>query len=57
MAGTLTRMIGDPIADPTNTKFVRSLCDLDITYVSLTFHTPDLKRITPSEGTAHVLKR
>ena len=53
MSGNLTQMIEDLLADPTNPEVVRSLCDPDITYVSLNFDNPDLKRIMPWTGTAH----
>lgn len=53
MAGTLTQMIEDLLADPTNPELVHSLCDPEITYVSLNFDNPDLKRIMPWAGTAH----
>ena len=53
MSGILTQMIEDLLADPTNPEVVHSLCDPHITYVSLNFDNPDLKRIMPWAGTAY----
>ena len=53
MSGKLTQMIEDLLADATNPEVVRSLCAPDMTYVSLNFDNPDLKRIMPWAGTAH----
>lgn len=53
MAGTLTQMIEDLLANPTNSEVVNNLCDPEITYVSLNFDNPELKRIMPWAGTAH----
>ena len=53
MAGSLTQMIEDLLAHPTDADVVNSLCDPEITYVSLNFDNPELKRIMPWAGTAH----
>lgn len=53
MAGLLTQLIEDLLAHPTDPEVVSRLCDPDITYVSLSFDNPELKRIMPWAGTAH----
>ena len=53
MAGSLTKMIEDLLADPTNPKVVNALVAPDIVYVSLNFDNPELKRIMPWTGTSH----
>ena len=40
MAGTLTQMIEDLLAHPTDSEVVNTLCDPDVTYVSLNFDIP-----------------
>ena len=50
MSGNLAQMIKDLLADPTNPEVVQSLCAPDITYVSLNFYNPDLKRIMQWAG-------
>lgn len=41
------------LSDPTNLEHVSSLVAPDVTYVSLNFNNPDLKRIMPWAGTSH----
>ncbi len=53
MAGHLVKMIEDLLADPTNPDVASALLAPDITYVSLNFENPELKRIMPWAGTSH----
>ncbi len=41
------------LTDPKNIDHVRSLVTPDVTYVSLNYDDPDLKRVMPWCGTAH----
>jgi uncharacterized protein len=40
------------LSDPTNPEHVRSLCEPDLTYVSLNYEHPSLKRVMPWCGTS-----
>lgn len=40
------------LEDPTNLEKVGALCSPDVTYVSLNFANPDLKRVMPWAGTS-----
>lgn len=41
------------LADPTNLESVRNLTTPDVTYVSLNYDNPDLKKVMPWCGTGH----
>ena len=52
MKTQLVDMIERLLADPTNLELVSSLVAPDVTYISLNFDNPELKRIMPWAGTA-----
>ena len=52
MKTQLVGMIEQVLADPTNLELVSSLVAPDVTYVSLNFDNPELKRVMPWAGTA-----
>ena len=52
MKTQLVDMIERLLADPTNLELVSSLVAPHVTYVSLNFDNPELKRIMPWAGTA-----
>ena len=52
MQTPLVSMIEKLLADPTNPEVVKSLVAPDVTYVSLNFDNPELKRVMPWAGTA-----
>jgi hypothetical protein len=52
MAST-TEMLSEILRNPTDLEHVRSLVTPDVTYVSLNYSNPDLKKIMPWAGTSH----
>ena len=52
MKTQLVGMIEQLLTDPTNLELVSSLVAPDVTYVSLNFDNPELKRVMPWAGTA-----
>jgi uncharacterized protein len=48
-----TEVLATILDRPTDIAHVRSLVTLDVTYISLNYSNPDLKRIMPWAGTAH----
>ena len=53
MPSTPTEVVSQILANPTDIDHVRSLCALDVVYVSLNYDDPELKRVMPWCGTAH----
>ena len=53
MTNTALQTMKAILADPKNLDHVRSLVTPDVTYVSLNYDHPDLKRIMPWCGTSH----
>jgi uncharacterized protein len=47
-----TEVLSSLLRNPTNIDHVRSLVTPDVTYISLNYDNPDLKRIMPWAGTA-----
>ena len=52
MAST-TEILSAILKNPTDLERVRSLVTVDVTYVSLNYSNPDLKKIMPWAGTSH----
>jgi uncharacterized protein len=52
MAST-TEILSSLLKNPTDLEHVRSLVSPDVTYVSLNYSNPDLKKIMPWAGTSH----
>jgi uncharacterized protein len=52
MAST-TAILSEILKNPTDLGHVQSLVTPDVTYVSLNYSNPDLKRIMPWAGTSH----
>jgi uncharacterized protein len=48
-----TEILSAILKNPTDIEHVRSLVTTDVTYVSLNYSNPDLKRIMPWCGTSH----
>lgn len=48
-----TEILSSILQNPTDLEHVRSLVSPDVTYVSLNYDNPDLKRIMPWAGTSH----
>jgi uncharacterized protein len=48
-----TEILSAILENPTDIEHVRSLVTTDVTYVSLNYSNPDLKRIMPWCGTSH----
>ena len=53
MAKSALAVMNAILSDPRNIETVRSLVTPDVTYVSLNYSDPDLKRIMPWCGTSH----
>ncbi len=53
MTRTALEVMTAILAKPTSLDHVRSLVTADVTYVSLNFDDPDLKRVMPWCGTSH----
>jgi hypothetical protein len=52
MAGA-TEILSSILQNPTDLEHVRSLVSPDVTYVSLNYDNPDLKKVMPWAGTSH----
>jgi hypothetical protein len=50
---TPTEILASILERPTEIDHVRSLVTPDVTYVSLNYSNPDLKKIMPWAGTSH----
>jgi uncharacterized protein len=48
-----TEILSSLLKNPTDLEHVRSLVSPDVTYVSLNYSNPDLKKIMPWAGTSH----
>ena len=48
-----TEILSSILQNPTDLEHVRSLVSPDVTYVSLNYDNPDLKKIMPWAGTSH----
>jgi len=48
-----TEVLSSILANPKDLEHVRSLVTPDVTYVSLNYDNPDLKKIMPWAGTSH----
>ena len=53
MTSTALEVMTAILADPRNIDNVRSLVAPDVTYVSLNYNDPDLKRVMPWCGTSY----
>ena len=53
MSTNLTAVLQKLLQNTTNLRVLRELMTPDVTYVSLNFDNPELKRIEPWAGTSH----
>jgi uncharacterized protein len=50
---TAAEILSSILKNPTDLEHVRSLVSPDVTYVSLNYDNPDLKKVMPWAGTSH----